>query len=103
MLARNDKRGKAKLERALSRTNEALANLPDLFEMYIYAKQSEGTAKGTITNKRIAVNKFLQFIEDNGYQNVPLRALSVQNRPGIYFLFAVQPRQTRKAYSAPVQ
>lgn len=77
-MARSDKRGKAKLDRALSRSNEALANIRELFEMYIYAKQAEGTAKGTLTNKRIAVNKFLQFIEDNGYQNVPLRALSVQ-------------------------
>lgn len=51
-MARNDKRGKANLDRALSRSNEALANHSDLFEMYIYAQQAEGTAKGTLMNKR---------------------------------------------------
>ncbi|WP_284724341.1 tyrosine-type recombinase/integrase [Laceyella tengchongensis] len=78
MLPKNGRRGRAKLERALSRSNETLASLPELVEMYIYAKQAEGTAKGTLTNKRLAVNKFLQFVEDNGHQDVSLRALSVQ-------------------------
>ncbi|MRG29081.1 tyrosine-type recombinase/integrase [Laceyella tengchongensis] len=77
-MSRNGRRGKAKLERSLSRSNETLASLPELLEVYMYAKQAEGTAKGTLTNKRIAVNKLLQFIEEHGYQDVPLRALSAQ-------------------------
>lgn len=77
-MPKEGKRGRAKLERVLSRANEELANIPDLLELYIFAKQAEGTSKGTIHNKRLAVNKFTNFVKANELANVPLRALRVQ-------------------------